>query len=204
LRAGRSPRIANLETGGAHPNRWRMTRPIRRCDRSRRPSRVAGTRRRRKRSRGTGDAESPSGDRLPRRRAVSSGLHADVVRWRSWLDGPIRSDVIGMHHRRYIWRRVGEIAEATPEVGDRPSVTGRRHDWNVAKATAGRHAGRPHQERDACVAERFRTARRSSGSMACVVQNPRKADCTLNCSVSGIGIPDLHVNRTAEPSCVHP
>lgn len=27
-----------------------------------------------------------------------------------------------MHHRRYIWRRVGEIAEANPDVGDRPSV----------------------------------------------------------------------------------
>jgi hypothetical protein len=58
----------------------------------------------------------------------------------------------------------------------------------ASKKQYGRRAGRrPHQERDACVAERFRTAWRSSGSIVCVVQNPPKADCTLNCSVSGDG-----------------
>lgn len=56
------------------------------------------------------------------RRAVSSDLKAALENWRGWITGPIRSDVIGMHHRRFIWRRVGEIAGANPDVGDRPSA----------------------------------------------------------------------------------
>jgi hypothetical protein len=53
---------------------------------------------------------------------VGAELDADLARWRSWIEGPIRGDVIGMHFRRFIWRRVHEIAEAKPEVGDRPSA----------------------------------------------------------------------------------
>jgi hypothetical protein len=49
-------------------------------------------------------------------------LAADLERWRGWITGPIRSDLIGMHHRRFIWRRIGEITEANPEVGDQPSA----------------------------------------------------------------------------------
>ncbi|HWY17750.1 MAG TPA: hypothetical protein VNY27_03455 [Solirubrobacteraceae bacterium] len=49
-------------------------------------------------------------------------LHADVKRWREWINGPIREDMIGMHHRRFIWRRVTEIANTNPEVRDKGSA----------------------------------------------------------------------------------
>lgn len=49
-------------------------------------------------------------------------LHADVERWRTWIEGPIRADIIGMHHRRFVWRRVAQIADANEELRDRPST----------------------------------------------------------------------------------
>lgn len=49
-------------------------------------------------------------------------LKTDLERWRVWIEGPIRGDVIAMHHRRFIWRRVHEIAEANAEISNQPSV----------------------------------------------------------------------------------
>jgi hypothetical protein len=53
---------------------------------------------------------------------VCADLQADLDRWRAWITGPIRADMIGMHHRRFIWKRVVEIAEANPDVRERPSA----------------------------------------------------------------------------------
>jgi hypothetical protein len=53
---------------------------------------------------------------------VASDLHADLERWRTWITGPIRADVIGMHHRRSVWKRVNEIVAANQELRERPST----------------------------------------------------------------------------------
>ena len=45
-----------------------------------------------------------------------------VARWRGWIEGPIRHDVIGMHHKRQIWRELTVLLEANPGVADTPSV----------------------------------------------------------------------------------
>jgi hypothetical protein len=53
---------------------------------------------------------------------VCADLHVDVERWREWIRGPIRDDMIDMHFRRLIWKRVGEIAEANREVRNQGSA----------------------------------------------------------------------------------
>lgn len=54
--------------------------------------------------------------------SADSELKADLERWRAWIEGPIRSDVIGMHHRRFIWRGLHDAAGANPAVAERPSA----------------------------------------------------------------------------------
>ena len=45
-----------------------------------------------------------------------------VDKWRSWIEGPIRGDVVGMNFRRMIWREVNGMLEGNPEVGQAPSA----------------------------------------------------------------------------------
>jgi hypothetical protein len=53
-----------------------------------------------------------------------------VARWRGWIDGSIKNDVIGMHHRRQIWRELTEITDANPELAAMPSAF-----WEYARDT---------------------------------------------------------------------
>jgi hypothetical protein len=53
---------------------------------------------------------------------VETEVDAIVARWRSWVEGPIRGDVVGMNFRRMIWREVNGMLEANPEVGQAPSA----------------------------------------------------------------------------------
>ena len=45
-----------------------------------------------------------------------------VARWKGWIEGPIHNDIIGMHHKRQIWRDVIGMVEANPEVANTPSA----------------------------------------------------------------------------------
>ena len=47
-----------------------------------------------------------------------AALDDDVRRWRDWIEGPISSDIISMHHKRHVWREVGEMLEARPWIND--------------------------------------------------------------------------------------
>jgi hypothetical protein len=58
------------------------------------------------------------------------GLDPKVARWREWIEGPIKNDVIGMHHRRQVWRELGEITDANPELAAMPSAF-----WEYATET---------------------------------------------------------------------
>jgi hypothetical protein len=58
------------------------------------------------------------------------GIDPNVARWREWIDGPIKNDVIGMHHRRQIWRELGEITDANPGLAAMPSAF-----WEFATET---------------------------------------------------------------------
>ena len=47
-----------------------------------------------------------------------AALDDDVRRWRDWIEGPISSDVVSMHHKRHVWREVGAMLEARPWIND--------------------------------------------------------------------------------------
>jgi hypothetical protein len=67
---------------------------------------------------------------------VVSEVDAKVAKWRSWIEGPIRTDVIGMHFKRMIWRDVNAMAGANPEVGNVPSAFWDFYQENYAAAQA--------------------------------------------------------------------
>lgn len=45
-----------------------------------------------------------------------------VERWRGWIEGPIRNDIIGMHHKRQIWRELGDMLSTNPRVANMAST----------------------------------------------------------------------------------
>ncbi len=53
---------------------------------------------------------------------MTSDVGAQVAKWRSGIEKDIRSDVVGMHFKRMIWREVQEMVAANPEVGEVPSA----------------------------------------------------------------------------------
>lgn len=67
---------------------------------------------------------------------MSANLDATVAKWRSWIDGPIRSDVVGMHFKRLIWREIAAMMDANPTVGEIPSAFWDFHQENYAVAQA--------------------------------------------------------------------
>jgi AbiU2 len=67
---------------------------------------------------------------------VPPDVHAEVAKWRSWIDEPIRNDVVDMHFKRLIWREVNQMVAANPEVGDVPSAFWDFHHDNYAVAQA--------------------------------------------------------------------
>jgi AbiU2 len=67
---------------------------------------------------------------------MGSGVGAEVAKWRSWIEGPIRADVLGMHHKRMIWREVNEILAANQTVSDIPSAFWDFHHENYATTQA--------------------------------------------------------------------
>lgn len=69
-------------------------------------------------------------------RPVPSDVDAMVARWRSWIEEPIRHDVIGMHFRRMVWREVNDILGANPDVADLPSAFWDFYHENYAAAQA--------------------------------------------------------------------
>lgn len=67
---------------------------------------------------------------------MTSDVGAQVAKWRSWIEKDIRSDVVGMHFKRMIWREVQEMVAANPEVGDVPSAFWDFYGENYAAAQA--------------------------------------------------------------------
>jgi hypothetical protein len=59
-----------------------------------------------------------------------------VERWRAWIEGSIRSDVIGLHHRRQIWREVNDIIKANAQICDVPSAFWDFHHDNYVTTQA--------------------------------------------------------------------
>ncbi len=53
---------------------------------------------------------------------VEAEVDAMVAKWRSWVEGPIRGDVVGMSFRRMIWSEINGMLEVNPEVGQAPSA----------------------------------------------------------------------------------
>jgi hypothetical protein len=49
-----------------------------------------------------------------------------VEKWTAWIEGPIRNDIIGMHHKRQIWRQLGDMLTKNPRVANTPSTL---WDW---------------------------------------------------------------------------
>jgi hypothetical protein len=39
---------------------------------------------------------------------VCAEVDGEVAKWRSWIEGPIYGDVVGMHHKRMIWREMND------------------------------------------------------------------------------------------------
>jgi hypothetical protein len=37
-----------------------------------------------------------------------------VEKWLGWIEGPIFNDIIGMHHKRQIWRELFDMVEQNP------------------------------------------------------------------------------------------
>ena len=67
---------------------------------------------------------------------VLADVDATVAKWRSWIEGPIRSDVVGMHFKRLIWREIAAMMNANPTVGEIPSAFWDFHQENYAVAQA--------------------------------------------------------------------
>jgi AbiU2 len=67
---------------------------------------------------------------------MTSDVGAQVAKWRSWIEKDIRSDVVGMHFKRMIWREVQEMVAANPEVGEVPSAFWDFYGENYAAAQA--------------------------------------------------------------------
>ena len=67
---------------------------------------------------------------------VPPEVAADVAKWRSWIEEPIRNDIIDMHFKRLIWREVNQMMKDNPEVGDLPSAFWDFHHDNYAVALA--------------------------------------------------------------------
>ena len=65
-----------------------------------------------------------------------SEVDDQVAKWVRWIEGDIKNDVIGMHHRRMVWRDVDEILRANPEVSELPSMFWDFHHDNYATAQA--------------------------------------------------------------------
>jgi AbiU2 len=53
---------------------------------------------------------------------MAADVDATVAKWREWIEGPIRTDVVGMHFKRQIWREIAKIMDANPGVGELPSA----------------------------------------------------------------------------------
>lgn len=53
---------------------------------------------------------------------MEAEVEAMVAKWRSWIEGPIRGDVVGMNFRRMVWREINGMLEVNPEVGRAPSA----------------------------------------------------------------------------------
>lgn len=49
-------------------------------------------------------------------------IASEVAKWRSWIEGPIRTDVVSMHFKRMMWREVNAMLEANPPVAESPSA----------------------------------------------------------------------------------
>jgi hypothetical protein len=45
-----------------------------------------------------------------------------VEKWLGWIEGPIFNDIIGMHHKRQIWRELFDMVEQNPRVANTPSA----------------------------------------------------------------------------------
>ncbi|MFL5840106.1 MAG: hypothetical protein ACJ77Z_06615 [Thermoleophilaceae bacterium] len=56
----------------------------------------------------------------------------EVRKWRDWIEGPIRNDILGMHHERQLWRELGELITANPAVAETPSAF-----WDLMRETYG-------------------------------------------------------------------
>lgn len=67
---------------------------------------------------------------------MTAELGATAAKWRSWIAGPIRSDVVGMHFKRLVWREIGAMMNANPTVGEIPSAFWDFHQENYAAAQA--------------------------------------------------------------------
>lgn len=67
---------------------------------------------------------------------VSEDPDATLAKWRSWIEGPIRSDVVDMHFKRLIWREIAAMMDANPTVGEMPSAFWDFHKDSYAVAQA--------------------------------------------------------------------
>jgi hypothetical protein len=60
----------------------------------------------------------------------------EVMKWRSWIEGPIAKDVLEMHLKRQIWREINDMLQANPKVGQVPSAFWDFHKSNYSTAQA--------------------------------------------------------------------
>src|SRR5579863_5377293 len=66
---------------------------------------------------------------------ASDDAPAKVARWRDWIHGDIRDNVVGMYFRRQMWREVNEMLQASP-VAQIPSAFWDFYHENYAAAQA--------------------------------------------------------------------
>ena len=53
---------------------------------------------------------------------MADAVASEIAKWRLWIEGPIRSDVVDMHFKRMMWREVNLMLEANPTVAQSPSA----------------------------------------------------------------------------------
>jgi hypothetical protein len=71
-------------------------------------------------------AQSPAIGRLAPARSrffgMADAIASEMAKWRSWIEGPIRSDVVNMHFKRMMWREVNSMLEANSTAAESPSA----------------------------------------------------------------------------------
>jgi len=86
-----------------------------------------------------------------------------LTKWKRWIEGPIRDDVIGMHDARATWRHVGDMLAAN---GDLPAS----HWWQFMKDT--------YATTQAVAVRRQAVANRESNNLGTLLEELSQ-DCSL-------------------------